>query len=562
MAYKSLYRKYRPQKFDEVCGQEYIVTTLQNAIENEKISHAYLFNGTRGTGKTTIAKIFAKTVNCLNLKNNKPCKECTVCTCENTEEIPDIIEIDAASNNGVDEIRELKNKIKLMPVMCRYKVYIIDEVHMLSTGAFNALLKTLEEPPEHVIFILATTEPQKLPITIISRCQRFDFKKISMNNIVERLDFISKNEGISITPEALNEIALMSDGAMRDAIGMLDQLSSYSNKKIDVNDIYELKGSISTKELLKLTNYYISHDIENLLDEIEKIYDSGKSFYLLTEDMLMLFRNVLVCKKAENYFDKKQISNKDEIRKISKKLESNEIENIIDKLENLSKNIKNSNYQRVLFEVNLLSDFTEKEIQTKIKEKSQEQVKEKSETKLKINNDKIDNYQIDNIELKNEDLLINNDLADLKKILINNTIAKATTISKKKVNEFYESLDKFLIDKKFKDAATILKDSIVVAASEDHVLLNYKYVSMVEENDKELKNIINLFEKILNVKYKVVAITEDEWKKQRPYYLELKKQNKMVMLEERENIRKDINDSNDSNTYTELFGTDLIEMEE
>lgn len=566
MAYKSLYRKYRPQSFEEVYGQEYIVKTLCNAIESNRISHAYLFNGTRGTGKTTIAKIFAKTVNCLDLKDNKPCGKCMVCKCENTEEIPDIIEIDAASNNGVDEIRELKNKIKLMPVMCKYKVYIIDEVHMLSTGAFNALLKTLEEPPEHVIFILATTEPQKLPITIISRCQRFDFKKINIEKIIERLEYISKKEKIKISKDALEEIAKISDGAMRDAIGLLDQLSSYTNKEINVDNIYELKGSISKDELFKLTNYYISGDIENLLNQIEIIYNNGKSFYLLVEDMLILFRNVLVCKKAEKYFDSKDISNKKEIKEISKKLDGRNIENIIEKLENLSKNIKNSNYPRVLFEVSMLSDFNadnEKKANTNpIKVTKEEKIivtkpidKEEEKPTLEI---KIDSDNNVTLELENDRKM---DIS--KRILINNTIAKASTICKKKANEMYKELDKFIIDKKYKNAATILKDSIVAAASEDHILLNYKYSSMVEENDKEINNIVNLIKKILDIKYKLVAITEEEWKKERPHYLEMKKNNKVIeLMEEKEEVKKEKVNSNDSNDYVDLFGIDLIEMEE
>ncbi len=565
MAYKSLYRKYRPQTFKEVYGQEYIVKTLCNAIESGKISHAYLFNGTRGTGKTTIAKIFAKTVNCLDMKDNKSCGKCLVCKCENTEEIPDIIEIDAASNNGVDEIRELKNKIKLMPVMCKYKVYIIDEVHMLSTGAFNALLKTLEEPPEHVIFILATTEPQKLPITIISRCQRFDFKKISIEKIIERLEYISQKEKIKISKEALAEIAKISDGAMRDAIGLLDQLSSYTNKEIEINDIYELKGSISNEQMFKLVNSYITGDIEKLLEQIEFIYNNGKSFYLLVEDMLMLFRNVLVSKKAEKYFDSKEIANKQDIKEISKRLDYKNIENIINKLEDLSKNIKNSNYPRVLFEVTMLADFSEN-IEKKIVSKPIKVVKEekiiiskpiekekKPALEIKIDSD-------NNVTFELED---DRKLDISKKILINNTIAKASNVCKKKVNEIYKELDKFIIDKKYKNAATILKDSIVAAASEDHILLNYKYDSMVEENDKEINNIVGLIKKILDIKYKLVAITEEEWKKERPHYLELKKNNKVIeLIEEKEEIKTDKVNSNDSNDYVDLFGIDLIEMEE
>ena len=347
MSYKSLYRKYRPMRFEDVCGQQFIVKTLSNAIKNNKIGHAYLFCGTRGTGKTTIAKIFAKLVNCLNPLDNVPCGECEICLNENTDEIPDIIEIDAASNNGVDEIRELKNKIKLMPVMCKYKVYIIDEVHMLSTGAFNALLKTLEEPPEHVIFILATTEPQKLPITIISRCQRFDFKKINVLDISKRLKYISQKEGIDIDDEAIEEIAKLSEGAMRDAIGLLDQISSFADSKITVEDIYTIRGSVSNRVLIELIEKYIDNDASSILSIVDDIYLSGKDFYRLSEDILVFYRNMLISKVAPSYFEDKALQLKDDIMRLSSKIEVKRIERMIKKLEELLRNIKSSDYPRI-----------------------------------------------------------------------------------------------------------------------------------------------------------------------------------------------------------------------
>ena len=357
MSYKSLYRKYRPMRFEDVCGQQFIVKTLSNAIKNNKIGHAYLFCGTRGTGKTTIAKIFAKLVNCLNPLDNVPCGECEICLNENTDEIPDIIEIDAASNNGVDEIRELKNKIKLMPVMCKYKVYIIDEVHMLSTGAFNALLKTLEEPPEHVIFILATTEPQKLPITIISRCQRFDFKKINVLDISKRLKYISQKEGIDIDDEAIEEIAKLSEGAMRDAIGLLDQISSFADSKITVEDIYTIRGSVSNRVLIELIEKYIDNDASSILSIVDDIYLSGKDFYRLSEDILVFYRNMLISKVAPSYFEDKALQLKDDIMRLSSKIEVKRIERMIKKLEELLRNIKSSDYPRILFETTILSDL-------------------------------------------------------------------------------------------------------------------------------------------------------------------------------------------------------------
>lgn len=562
MAYKSLYRKYRPSKFEDVYGQEYIVKTLCNAILNDKIGHAYLFSGTRGTGKTTIAKIFAKMVNCKEMKNNQPCGKCEICSCENTDEIPDIIEIDAASNNGVDEIRELKNKIKLMPVSCKYKVYIIDEVHMLSTGAFNALLKTLEEPPEHVIFILATTEPQKLPITIISRCQRFDFKKISVNDIYRRLKYISESEKINVSDDALLEIAKISDGALRDAIGTLDQLSSYTDK-ISIDDIYTLKGSVSSDTLIKLVNYYVDNDISNMLDLIDEIYNSGKNLEFLIDDMLNLFRNILISKVAKNYFDNKDIIDKEEIIKLSSKIDNNRIEKMIEKLEDLSKKIKDSNYAKVLFEVCLLSDLDAKSIKTEEKENIKSKVEVIETTKIETIN-KEDNEEIVLKQEKLEENIIRKEeTLNNKEILINNTIVNATNDAKKKVKNAFLELDKYLIDKKFKNAATILKDANVTAASNDHLLLTYKYSSMVEENDAEIENINKLVSKMTSTTYKVVGISEDLWKEKRPEYLKLKKENKLIFIEEIESksnikISKEINNVDN---YLDIFGSEIIEME-
>lgn len=583
MSYKSLYRKYRPMRFEDVCGQQFIVKTLSNAIKNNKIGHAYLFCGTRGTGKTTIAKIFAKLVNCLNPLDNVPCGECEICLNENTDEIPDIIEIDAASNNGVDEIRELKNKIKLMPVMCKYKVYIIDEVHMLSTGAFNALLKTLEEPPEHVIFILATTEPQKLPITIISRCQRFDFKKINVLDISKRLKYISKREGIDIDDEAIEEIAKLSEGAMRDAIGLLDQISSFADSKITVEDIYTIRGSVSNRVLIELIEKYIDNDASSILSIVDDIYLSGKDFYRLSEDILVFYRNMLISKVAPSYFEDKALQLKDDIMRLSSKIELKRIERMIKKLEELLRNIKSSDYPRILFETTILSDLDldesfENEKTTTEKDKTFvlgiNEVDSKSKNK-EIKLDKNIN-EIIKEEFKEKDIKkvttknkSNNSFAitdALKEAMINNTIAEASASLKKEATVKFEELDKYLIDKDFKAAATILKDSIVTAVSNDHMLLTYKYESMVEDNDNEYKSIRNLIKRMFGSDYKVVAITDKRWKELRPYFLNLKKENGTIPLieEKYEKINKSENMIENEN-YEEvlnIFDSDLIEMEE
>lgn len=583
MSYKSLYRKYRPMRFEDVCGQQFIVKTLSNAIKNNKIGHAYLFCGTRGTGKTTIAKIFAKLVNCLNPLDNVPCGECEICLNENTDEIPDIIEIDAASNNGVDEIRELKNKIKLMPVMCKYKVYIIDEVHMLSTGAFNALLKTLEEPPEHVIFILATTEPQKLPITIISRCQRFDFKKINVLDISKRLKYISQKEGIDIDDEAIEEIAKLSEGAMRDAIGLLDQISSFADSKITVEDIYTIRGSVSNRVLIELIEKYIDNDASSILSIVDDIYLSGKDFYRLSEDILVFYRNMLISKVAPSYFEDKALQLKDDIMRLSSKIEVKRIERMIKKLEELLRNIKSSDYPRILFETTILSDLDldesfENEKTTTEKDKTFVMGINEVDSKSKNKEIKLDKNinEIIKEEFKEKDIKkvttknkSNNSFAitdALKEAMINNTIAEASASLKKEATVKFEELDKYLIDKDFKAAATILKDSIVTAVSNDHMLLTYKYESMVEDNDNEYASISNLVKQMFGLEYKVVAITDKRWKELRPYFLNLKKQNGTIPLieEKYEKINKSENMIENEN-YEEvlnIFDSDLIEMEE
>ena len=276
MGYTALYRKFRPQTFEEMVGQEHITRTLKNQIIANRVGHAYLFNGGRGTGKTSAAKILARAINCLNPKDGEPCNECEICKGALSGALTDIVEMDAASNNSVEDIRSIREEVNFLPTKAKYRVYIIDEVHMLSQGAFNALLKTLEEPPEHVKFILATTEPQKLPATILSRCQRFDFKRISNEDIIKRLEIVSKESNIEITKQALNIIASLSEGAMRDALSILERCVQDGENNIDENKIKELVGIPKITYIHGITEAIIEYNIDKAMETITKVLEEGK----------------------------------------------------------------------------------------------------------------------------------------------------------------------------------------------------------------------------------------------------------------------------------------------
>ena len=305
MAYQALYRKYRSQRFDEMVGQEVVATTLKNAIVNHQISHAYLFSGPRGTGKTSAAKIFAKAINCPNQVDGEPCNNCFICDSITKGSLDDVIELDAASNNGVDEIREIRDKSTYAASQATYKVYIIDEVHMLSTGAFNALLKTLEEPTENVVFVLATTELQKIPATIISRVQRFAFKSITTGDIRTYLAKIMADEGLEFDGKALDVIAKAAEGGMRDALSLLDQALSFSSGKLEENDALLVTGSIAADALVTYVAALFEHDEAKALTELDKIFAEGKNMLRFTEDLLAYLRDLLLDKNSQ--YDRGQI---------------------------------------------------------------------------------------------------------------------------------------------------------------------------------------------------------------------------------------------------------------
>ena len=354
--HKALYRVYRPKTFGDVVGQEHIVKTLKNQIKNNNIGHAYLFSGTRGTGKTSTAKIFARAVNCLNPINEEPCNECEICIDALNDNIMDIVEIDAASNNSVDDIRELRESVKYTPSKAKYKVYIIDEVHMLSQGAFNALLKTLEEPPSYVIFILATTEPHKIPATILSRCQRFDFKRVSSKDIASRMSYICKKENIEAEEKALSLIARNSQGALRDALSILDQCISFGNEKIEYNDVIELLGTVNIDELFELSQSIIDENTKKSLEILNEFIIWGKDIRNLINDLIDHFRNLMVCKVSKDLDEIISLPEEsiERLKEQSQYVNINDLIRILNILSETQDSMKSSSNTRILAEVTIM----------------------------------------------------------------------------------------------------------------------------------------------------------------------------------------------------------------
>lgn len=354
MAYQALYRSYRPQDFKSVAGQRHVVTTLQNAIKLNKVAHAYLFSGPRGTGKTSMAKIMAKALNCVHGPTTEPCNECEICKGITKGTISDIVEIDAASNNGVDEIRDLRDKVKYLPSECRYKVYIIDEVHMLSQGAFNALLKTLEEPPSHVIFILATTEPHKIPATILSRCQRFDFQSLDKADIVERLQYVLNAENIKATPEAVDLIAESSEGGMRDALSLLDQSISYSTDDVIFeDDVLAVSGNISSQIILHMLKEALESNSAEVLKSLGEIISDGKEIPRIINDVIIFLRDALLAKIGSSN-SLKSAYKTEEYQVFLAKISNEIIYKWLDILNDTLNNIKFTTQKRAYLELGLL----------------------------------------------------------------------------------------------------------------------------------------------------------------------------------------------------------------
>ena len=544
--YQALYRKYRPKKFEDVVSQTTIIQTLENSIKTSHIGHAYLFSGPRGTGKTTAAKIFARAVNCLNYKDDL-CNECKNCICSGQKECMDIIEIDAASNNGVDEIRELRNKVKILPSELKYKVYIIDEVHMLSIGAFNALLKTLEEPPEHVIFILATTDPQKIPNTIISRCQTFQFKKISPNDIKQMLEKIASNEKIEIEDEVLTSIASVSDGGLRDAIGLLDKLSSYKLGKITYSDFLTINGQIIENELLEFENSILTHKNNVMLEKIENYYNDGKDLVQILKQLIYHLKDILI-----NYYIKNE----------NLEYSEKEIVELVSLLNEKISDIKKSDDIKVYVEILLLHFINQNK--TFEKNISREIFSEKNSKIIDTASDNDSKPAKEIIPINNSDNNVNyKHLKETMLIRAKNTLAEATKNNLNIEINTWKKINDYTFDVNNGYLACELLDGTPRASSNKSLIISYEHSSTLKRMSDHFQKLTSFYNEISNSNKKISFIEDSDWENlKKEYIILLKSGKKMEIVDEptEETKQGKIENSNESFLRAkELFG-DLVEI--
>lgn len=550
MDYKVLYRKYRPDDFSNIIGQNYMVSILKNSIKKDKISHAYIFSGPRGTGKTSTAKVFAKAINCLNPTEEGPCNECE--SCIHFKENADIIEIDAASNNGVDEIREIINNIKLAPAYSKYKVYIIDEVHMLSTSAFNALLLTLEEPPKHIVFILATTNIEAVPITILSRCQRFDFHKISTKDIINRLKYVIKEENIAIDDDAIEEIAYISDGGLRDALSILDQLSS-NNSNITVNEVIAHFGSISKKQVNDLFECIKTNNVNKFVEMIKKLKSLSVDYKLLIKKLLeRIEEEAINLRKDLNY----------------KSFSYQIIKDMAFELASISNYVNINIDPYLLIEITLLKYINNNQLDSEIKVEEKppkENTTKKNNEKEIVKEEKIISQEIkeDSQEIKIEKKLSNIPL-ELIHIRINNCFVNA---KKDYLQKIKENWNNFVTNLDNKTLLSLLIDSSIVAASDKIAIITNIIEGTVNLINENLEEISYQYKKIYKEEYKFIAITEEEWSKEKNIYVQnIKNKQIYQYLEEPiiENISDEETIENEKNIEEialGIFDKDKIEIE-